>query len=95
MKHCLSVAVIAVSLIASCSNSDGSDPTTFSSCSITSSSALFASDRASDVRQCWDGVDYKEKSLAMNWCASKVNTYMGKYTFGHSIQYVVASTDCP
>lgn len=89
------IVVALALLITSCTNSDGSDASTYSSCSITSSSALFASDRASDVRQCWDGVDYEEQSLAMNWCASKVNSYMGKYLFGHSIKYQVASTNCP
>jgi hypothetical protein len=82
--------------VASCvENSDGSDATTYSSCSITSSGATFASDRARDVSQCWDGVDYEEKSLALSWCGEKVNTYMGRYIFGHSIQYVVSSTNCP
>lgn len=93
MKY-LSIAVIAL-LLTGCTNSDGSDPTTYSSCSITSSSALFANHRASDVRQCWDGVDYEERSLAMSWCATKVNSYMGKYVFGHSIEYQLASTNCP
>jgi hypothetical protein len=88
-------ALLVLPLLISCTNSDGSDPTTYSSCSITSSSALFASDRARDVRQCWDGVSYEERSLAMNWCAAKVNSYMGRYIFGHSIQYQLASTNCP
>lgn len=90
--------VLFISILASCGgkNSDGSDATTYSSCSITSSQALLASDRAKDVQQCWDGVNYEEKSLAMSWCAEKVNTYMGaEYTVGHSVEYQVASTNCP
>ena len=85
----------ALIILTGCTNSDGSDATTYSSCAITSSSALFASDRKTDTNQCWDGVDFKEKSLATTWCAQKVNSYMGKYIFGHSIQYQVASTNCP
>lgn len=77
-------------------NSDGSDKTTYSSCSITDSQAIFAGDRANDVAQCWDGVDYKEKSTAQSWCAEKVSTYIStRYTFGHSVEYQVASTNCP
>lgn len=88
-------------LVASCGdktseNSDGSNATTYTSCSITSSSAILAADRAKDVSQCWDGVDYKEKSTAMNWCTEKVNSYIGQnYIFGHSIKYQIASTNCP
>lgn len=96
-KIIIATMISSLSII-SCSpeNSDGSDPTTYSSCSITSSSALFASDRALDVSQCWDGVDYKEKSLALSWCAELVNTYISEqYILGHSVEYTVASTNCP
>ncbi|PIE40889.1 MAG: hypothetical protein CSA49_06165 [Gammaproteobacteria bacterium] len=85
-------------LLSSCGseNSDGSDAATYSSCSITESNALFAGDRAKDVSQCWDGVDFEEKSLALDWCAKKVNDYIGsEYVFGHSVKYMVASTNCP
>ena len=54
-----------------------------------------ASDRAKDVSQCWDGVNYREKSLAMDWCAKKVTDYMGKYILGHDVKYQVSSTNCP
>ena len=100
MKKILFLTLIAI-LFVGCDeelapkNSDGSKKTTYSSCSITSSNAIFASDRAKDVSQCWDGVSYKEKSLAMDWCAKKTNAYMGKYIFGHSITYQVSSTNCP
>lgn len=89
----LSLSCMALS---GCSeNSDGSDATTYSSCSITESSALLASDRANDVSQCWDGVDYKEQSLALDWCGVQANTYMARYIVGHDIKYVVSSTNCP
>lgn len=89
---------IAVFGCVSCApeNSDGSDASTYSSCSISTSKALLASDRAKDVSQCWDGVDFKEKSLALSWCKNKVSAYMAdEYIIGHSIEYVVASTNCP
>ncbi len=92
------ITIIGCALfVSSCggSNSDGSDKTTYSSCSITDSSALLASDRARDIRQCWDGVDIKEKSLALDWCSKKASTYMGRYIFGHSYKIKVASTNCP
>lgn len=93
------IFILAFSLsIISCSpeNSDGSDATTYTSCSITSSSALFAGDRALDVSQCWDGVNYEEQSLALSWCADLVNTYISdRYIFGHAVEYAVASTNCP
>ena len=84
-------------VITSCGggNSDGSSASTYSSCSITESQALLASDRATDVSQCWDGVNYEEKALALDWCAKKVNTYMGRYIFGHTVKYQVTSTNCP
>ena len=91
-------AVLVCSLaVAACGgNSDGSDATTYSSCTITQSQALLASDRAADVNQCWDGVDYEEKSLALNWCKDKVSTYIGnRYVFGHTVEYQVSSTNCP
>lgn len=84
-----------ISLTGCSENSDGSNATTYSSCSITESSAILASDRANDVSQCWDGVDYEEQSLALDWCRTQTNTYMARYTFGHDIKFAVASTNCP
>jgi len=99
MKKVNILFIMGLSLsIISCGteNSDGSDATTYTSCSIIESSALFAGDRAKDVSQCWDGVNYKEKTLAQTWCAEKVNTYIGnEYLFGHSVVYQVSSTNCP
>lgn len=97
MKKLLLISVVSIACV-SCGaeNSDGSDATTYSSCSITESGAIFAGDRAKDVSQCWDGVDYKEKSLALSWCGEKVSAYIGsEYTFGHAVSYKVTSTNCP
>lgn len=77
-------------------NSDGSKKTTYSSCAITQSEAILAADRATDLKQCWDGVDYEEKNLALNWCKQKVTSYMASaYLGGHAVEYEVASTNCP
>ena len=97
IKKIIFMFAFSLSII-SCSpkNSDGSDATTYSSCSITSSNAQLADDRARDVSQCWDGVSYGESSLALSWCAEKVNTYISdSYTFGPAVEYIVASTNCP
>jgi len=95
----IALFLLCSSILASCggdTNSDGSNKLTYSSCSITESNALLASDRASDIQQCWDGVDIKEKSLALDWCQKKVATYIGnKYVFGHSVTFKVSSTNCP
>lgn len=80
-------------------NSDGSSKTTASSCQIISSSALWASDRAHDLQQCWpmtQGWGNSDRDLALNWCNAKATEYMGdRYLVGHSIQIQVASTFCP
>lgn len=83
--------------LASCggTNSDGSNKSTYSSCSITESSALLASDRARDISQCWDGVNIEEKALALDWCGKKASAYMERYIIGHSYKIQVASTNCP
>ena len=61
MNSKLSAMFFCLFLLSGCvENSDGSDPRTYSSCNITESSAVFASDRARDVSQCWDGVNYLE-----------------------------------
>lgn len=91
----LMVLSISLLIVACGENSDGSKKSTYTSCSITDSQALLASDRAKDVAQCWDGVDYKEKSLAMDWCAKQVSSYIAnEYIFGHAVTYLVASTNC-
>ena len=76
-------------------NSDGSDATTYSSCRISNSEALLASDRSIDLAQCWDGVDYKKQSTALAWCSQQVSSYISsEYIFGHTVEYSVASTNC-
>jgi hypothetical protein len=95
-KTLLILAFSLTTISCSSENSDGSDATTYSSCDITSSSAIFASDRELDVSQCWDGVNFEEKSLALSWCAELVNTYISdRYLIGHAVEYQVASTNCP
>ena len=80
------------------SNSDGSDKTTYSSCKITSSNAMFASDREHDLSQCWNAPNngYESQGDAVQWCEKQVNSYMSdRYIFGHSIKYAAESTYCP
>ncbi|GGX68867.1 hypothetical protein [Saccharospirillum salsuginis] len=91
------ISLFALSALTACSpeNPDGSDATTYSSCRITSSEAILASDRANDLNQCWDGVDYEEKNKAMAWCSQKVSNYISSnYVFGHTVRYEVASNNC-
>ena len=95
MKKIISLTVV-IYLFQGCGvNSDGSSRTTYSSCSIVSSEALLATDRANDVSQCWDGVDYVEKSLALDWCRIRASSYMAKYIIGHAYSVEVKSTNCP
>jgi len=89
-----------VLFISSCAdeNDDGSKKSTYSSCKITSSGALFASDREEDLKQCWNapGDGYESKGDAIQWCEGKVNSYIAdSYLFGHSVVYAVESTYCP
>ena len=91
------VLLIFSIFILSCSNSDGSLKSTYSSCKITSSEALFSSDRQSDLSQCWDasGDGYAAKGDAMQWCESQVNNYISnEYILGHTVMYAVESTFC-
>ncbi|MGO2137038.1 MAG: hypothetical protein ACTH3S_16605 [Marinobacter sp.] len=95
----LVTALATTFILAACGgseNSDGSKKSTYSSCSITKSEALFAGDLANDLKQCWDGVNYEEQNLALKWCQQKVSAYMDSaYIVGHSIEFEVASTNCP
>lgn len=78
-------------------NSDGSLKSTYSSCKITSSSALLAADREKDLSQCWNasGDGYESAGDAKQWCASEANTYISNtYLIGHSVEYSVDSTYC-
>lgn len=79
-------------------NDDGSSTSTYSSCKITSSNALFAHDRANDLNQCWNatGRGYESRGDALAWCNSKVSSYIAReYTFGHSVEFSAESTYCP
>lgn len=68
---------------------------TYSSCQITYSDAVYSKDRSTDLRQCWDGVDYRSESRALDWCGNMVNDYMTRrYTFGHTVEYRVSASYC-
>lgn len=77
-------------------NSDGSLKRTYSSCRISHSEALLASDRANDTNQCWNasGSGFDNQGQAMEWCEKKAANYMSKYIVGHSYRYEVKSTYC-
>jgi hypothetical protein len=75
--------------------SDG-DASTYDTCEITQSDALFASDRAKDTSQCWSIKPTEDQTNALNQCKVLVNDYIAnEYTFGHSVKYLVGSTSCP
>ena len=79
-------------------NDDGSSKSTYSSCKITSSDALFAKDRTKDLGQCWNasGNGYESEGDALAWCKREVNNYIAdEYTFGHAVKFAVESTNCP
>jgi hypothetical protein len=69
MKNTMvSVALVSSLLFVGCvENEDGSSKLTYSSCKITSSSALFSKDRVKDLEQCWNfpGDGYESKSDAL------------------------------
>ena len=95
------LAVLCLSLFVSAcvnENDDGSKKSTYSSCKITSSSALFSADRENDLKTCWNAPDdgYESKGDAIQWCEGKVSSYIAdRYLFGHSVVYAVESTYCP
>jgi len=101
MKNILIVSLVLVLTacggIESTINSDGSSKTTYSSCQITDSKAIFASDRTNDLRQCWNaiGQGYTTKASALSWCKLKVSSYISsEYIFGHTVEYSVKSNNC-
>ncbi|QTH63747.1 hypothetical protein J1N51_13685 [Psychrosphaera ytuae] len=78
-------------------NDDGSSKSTYSSCKITKSEALFAEDRDQDLKQCWNaaGKGYESQGDALQWCERQVNSYIAsRYVVGHTVQYMVESTNC-
>lgn len=92
-------ALGTILLLSACggSNSDGSSKSTYSSCKIISSQAMFASDRDNDLKQCWNaaGNGYESKGDAMQWCEKQINNYMSsRYLIGHTITYAVQSNYC-
>ena len=96
MKKVLMLSAIFV-LSACGSNDDGSSKSTYSSCKITSSNALFQSDKDNDLSQCWNaGSDgYESQGDAMQWCEQKVTSYISSnYVIGHSVNYAIESTYC-
>ena len=88
---------ISLLFIGCVTNDDGSSKSTYSSCKITSSSAIFASDRVKDLKQCWNAPNggYESKGDALAWCASEVTRYTSKYILVPSVEYVIESTYCP
>ncbi|HBC3483072.1 hypothetical protein [Vibrio alginolyticus] len=94
------IYILALISLVGCggSNSDGSSKSTYSSCKITSSNALFQSDKDYDLSQCWNapGDGYESSGDAQQWCEKQVNAYMSeRYLLGHSVSYSVESTYCP
>ncbi|WP_426369457.1 hypothetical protein [Pseudocolwellia sp. HL-MZ7] len=94
-----SLILTAIFALTACggSNDDGSSKSTYSSCKITSSKALFAADRSNDLEQCWNagGKGYESKGDALQWCEQQVNTYIAnQYLFGHTVEYAIESTNC-
>ncbi len=98
MKKLLILSVAVILSACGGSNDDGSSTSTYSSCKITNSEALFASDRNNDLSQCWNasGNGYSSSGDALQWCATQVNTYIANtYVLGHTVKYAVESTYCP
>lgn len=107
MKY-LSIFLFA-SLLASCGGDDKSsaskisgskgsdgDVSTYDTCQITQSNALFASDRSADLSQCWSIKPTRDQTNALSQCRALVSNYIGnRYVVGHSVEYSVASTSCP
>ncbi len=97
MRNILILAMTTL-LMACLENSDGSSRSTYSSCKITQSNALYNSDKANDLKQCWNlpNGGYESKGDAMQFCAQKVAEYMSNtYLMGHSVTYMAESTYCP
>ncbi len=95
----IAIVISLAVLVSGCggSNEDGSSKFTYSSCKIIKSSALLASDRDKDLKQCWNasGKGYESQGDAMQWCERTVNSYIASnYLVGHSVTYAVESTYC-
>ncbi|MDO6620854.1 hypothetical protein [Shewanella sp. 6_MG-2023] len=91
--------LLSIFLLSACggSNSDGSSKETYSSCQITASSALLASDMTKDLSQCWNasGNGYESQEDALQWCRQTVENYIAStYIVGHDVQFIAKSTYC-
>lgn len=97
MKKLLILSAIFALSACDSSNDDGSSKLTYSSCKITSSQAMFATDRDNDLKQCWNagGNGYESQGDAMQWCEKQVNAYIAnQYILGVTVIYAVESTNC-
>lgn len=99
LKMKLIVGVISAFILSGCggSNSDGSSKSTYNSCKIISSQAMYAADKDNDLKQCWNapGNGYESQGDAMQWCEKQINAYMAtQYFIGHTVTYMVESTYC-
>ncbi|WP_087016447.1 hypothetical protein [Thaumasiovibrio subtropicus] len=98
MKKLLMLSVIFMAAGCNSTNDDGSSKWTYSSCNVTSSQAVSATDRARDQAQCWnfDGVGIYIKSDALAQCKTKVQNYViGQYgSITHKVNYEVVSHKC-
>jgi len=98
MKKILIISsILLLSACEESTNSDGSSTSTYSSCRITSSQALFSSDKINDLSQCWNasGNGYESQANAQAWCASEVTSYISdEYLVGHTVTYAISSNYC-
>lgn len=92
----ITILMLALGL-AACGGDDSSDgdASTYDTCRITDSDALFADDRANDISQCWKISSTSDKNKALAACSSLVTAYIAdEYLIGHSVEYSVASSSC-
>lgn len=88
---------LATTLLSACGEggSDG-QASTYDTCRITQSSALFAADRAKDVSQCWRIQSTSDQQNALSQCGTLTSNYISKeYIFGHTVDYSISSSSCP
>jgi hypothetical protein len=96
MKYFL-IPVMTI-LLSACGGEGGSDgdASTYDTCQITQSSALFSADRAKDVSQCWTIRATEDKNNALAQCETLASNYIAReYMVGHSVDYQVSSSSCP
>lgn len=96
MKYLLTPACAL--LLTACGGDSSSDgkASTYDTCRITDSAALFASDRANDLAQCWTITSTSNQQNAQAQCSTLVSSYIAsEYLFGHAVEYAVSSSSCP